>query len=139
MKAEAIALIAVSALGLAQIACAGSPAEQAAVTAATKWLALVDNRQYDKSYDAAASFFQSHVTNEQWVQQIQTARSGFGKMIQRKLKSEKYATSLPGAPDGEYVVIQFNTQFEKKKQALETITPMKQKDGTWRVSGYFIR
>jgi hypothetical protein len=47
--------------------------------------------------------------------------------------------SLPGAPDGEYVVIQFKTAFENKKFAIETVTPMLDGDGKWRVSGYFIR
>ncbi len=48
-------------------------------------------------------------------------------------------TSLPGAPDGEYVVIQYNTEFENKKVAIETITPMLDDDGKWRVSGYYIK
>jgi hypothetical protein len=47
--------------------------------------------------------------------------------------------SLPGAPDGEYVVIQFATSFENKKSAIETVTPMLDSDGEWRVSGYFIK
>jgi hypothetical protein len=55
------------------------------------------------------------------------------------VKSKEYATSLPGAPDGEYVVIQFETSFENKNDAVETVTPMKDEDGKWRVSGYFIR
>jgi hypothetical protein len=48
-------------------------------------------------------------------------------------------TELPGAPDGEYVVFQFDTQFEHKRAAVETVTPMRDPDGSWRVSGYFIR
>jgi hypothetical protein len=48
-------------------------------------------------------------------------------------------TTLPGVPDGEYVVVQFDTSFEKKKTAIETVTPMKEPDGRWRVSGYFIK
>ena len=48
-------------------------------------------------------------------------------------------TELPGAPDGEYVVFQFDTQFERKRAAVETVTPMCDPDGSWRVSGYFIR
>ena len=47
--------------------------------------------------------------------------------------------SLPGAPDGEYVVIQYATTFENKKSAIETITPMLDGDGKWRVSGYYIK
>jgi hypothetical protein len=57
----------------------------------------------------------------------------------RKVKSATFARTLPGAPDGEYVVIQFESQFENKAAAIETVTPMHDKDGTWRVSGYFIK
>ena len=51
----------------------------------------------------------------------------------------EYQTSLPGAPDGQYVVIQFKTSFENKRSAVETVTPMFGKDQRWRVSGYYIR
>jgi hypothetical protein len=53
--------------------------------------------------------------------------------------SASYRTSLPGAPDGQYVVIKFNTWFENKKSAIETVTPKMDKDGMWRVSGYYIK
>jgi len=36
-------------------------------------------------------------------------------------------------------VIQFETSFEKKMSSLETIKPMKEKDGSWRVSGYYLK
>ena len=48
-------------------------------------------------------------------------------------------TELPGAPDGQYVAIQFTTPFENKRVAVETITPMLEDDGDWRVAGYFIK
>ena len=57
----------------------------------------------------------------------------------KAVKSKQYATSLPGAPDGQYVVIQYKTAFENKKAGVETITPMLDKDKKWRVSGYFIK
>ena len=60
-------------------------------------------------------------------------------MVSRKIKSQQYATSLPGAPDGEYVVIQYATTFENKADAVETVTPMLDKDGQWKVSGYYIK
>ena len=43
------------------------------------------------------------------------------------------------SPDGHYVVIQYATTFEHKKSAVETITPMQEADGSWKVSGYFIK
>ena len=67
------------------------------------------------------------------------ARGPLGKLISRKEKSATFATSLPGAPDGQYVVIQYDSVFEHKRTAVETITPMLEKDGSWRVSGYFIK
>jgi hypothetical protein len=73
------------------------------------------------------------------VQKIRAARSPLGKLITRKLKHTQYATSLPGAPDGDYVVILYDASFENKKSAVETIVPTLDKDGQWRVSGYFIR
>ena len=60
-------------------------------------------------------------------------------MGSRELLSAQHMTSLPGAPDGDYVVIQFKTSFANKKSAVETVTPMLEKDGVWRVSGYFIK
>jgi hypothetical protein len=59
--------------------------------------------------------------------------------VTRKVKTKSYRTSLPGAPDGEYVVIQFDTSFVNKKAAVETVTPMMDKNGVWRASGYYIK
>ena len=76
---------------------------------------------------------------EQWTQQISAVRAPLGKVTSREVKKATYAKSLPGAPDGEYVVIQTKASFENKASAIETITPMLDKNGKWRVSGYFIK
>ena len=70
---------------------------------------------------------------------VRAVRDPLGKVTTRKLKSATYTKSLPGAPDGEYVVIQYESSFEHKQSAVETVTPMLDKDGKWRVSGYFIK
>jgi len=45
---------------------------------------------------------------------------------------------MPGAPDGNYAVIVFDTSFQSKASAVETLTVMA--DGEkWRAAGYFIR
>ena len=113
--------------------------EQAAVSAAEKWLSMVDNEQYTDSWKESAEYFRNAVNQKQWEQSMQAVRKPLGKLLSRKLKSAMYKTSLPGAPDGQYVVIQFDTSFENKQSAIETITPMLDKDGTWRISGYYIR
>jgi len=114
-------------------------AEKAALTSSVAWLALVDGGKYSQTWDQAAEYFKNAITREQWIASLKAARTPLGKVVVRKIKSKKYARSLPGAPDGEYVVIQYETQFEKKKSAIETVTPMLDKDGQWRVSGYYIK
>jgi hypothetical protein len=113
--------------------------EKSAQSAAEAWLALVDAGNYPQSWSDAAGYFKKAIDQPGWQKALDATRTPLGKMLSRTLKSAKYATSLPGAPDGEYVVIQFDTSFEKKQSAVETVTPMKEPDGTWRVSGYFIK
>lgn len=117
----------------------GPEKEKAAVAAAEKWLSMVDSGNYEQSWREAAGYFKNAVTEEKWVQSLNAVRNPLGKRISREVKSKIYQTSLPGAPDGEYVVIQFKTSFGNKKSAIETVTPMFEKDGSWRVSGYYIQ
>lgn len=111
----------------------------AAVAAAEAWLKLVDDGQYDASWDQSADYVKGVVKKEQWAQSMQGARQPLGALLSRKVTSSSYRTTLPGAPDGQYVVIQFETSFANKKEAVETVTPMLQEDGKWYVSGYYIR
>jgi hypothetical protein len=113
--------------------------EQRATKAARAWLALVDAGEYSKSWDESAEFFKGVVPKSQWETSLKGVRKPLGKLIKRKVWERRYTRSLPAAPDGEYVVIKFNTSFENKKKAVETVTPMLDEDGQWRVSGYYIR
>lgn len=113
--------------------------EKAAVAAAEKWLALVDAGKYGQSWQEAAGYFRNAITREKWEQSLRAVRRPLGKLVSRKVESRTYTTAVPGAPDGEYVVIRFATSFGNKKSAIETVTPMREKDGSWRVSGYYIK
>jgi hypothetical protein len=113
--------------------------EESAIQAAKDWLFLVDEERYGESWETAASFFKNAVQKEQWITSMNAVRKPLGKLLVRKIKNSHYMTALPGAPDGEYVVIQFETSFENKKSSIETITPMLDKDGKWRTSGYYIK
>ncbi|MDA8432934.1 MAG: DUF4019 domain-containing protein [Nitrospiraceae bacterium] len=130
--------IAVSLSLLAGIAAAERP-ERMAMTAAEEWLRLVDKGEYAKSWREASSLFKAGGAEEEWIRTVASVRKPFGKVLRRAVKSMQYTKTLPGAPDGEYVVIVYDTSFKKKKSSVETITPMLDKDGKWRVSGYYIR
>jgi Protein of unknown function (DUF4019) len=109
-----------------------------AQNAAAAWLALTDAGLFSRSWDESASFFQSTVSKSKWSSAARSGRYPLGPVEQRTLKSAIYTRTLPGAPDGEYVVIKFESRFERRPYAIETITPTREKDGSWRVSGYFI-
>jgi hypothetical protein len=139
-------------LALGSSSWAGEPAEKsaagaddplrlypAAMKSTSSWLALVDHGKYGESWDAAAKIFRAASTRDQWRSGLAAARNPLGKVLSRKVKGAEHKTSLPGAPDGDYVVIRFETSFAKKKDAVETVTPMREADGSWKVAGYFIR
>jgi len=141
MKKNVILVIVASiiALTLTTPIKADNTKEQAAIQTAEKWLSIIDTEQYEGSWENGAIFLKNEVTKEQWVRSMNKYRKSLGKMIKRKLKNRQYMTDIPDAPAGEYVVIQFDTVFENKKEAIETVTPMLDPDGKWRVAGYFIK
>lgn len=120
--------------------------EQSAVTAAEKWLALLDISDYVETWNQTSSFFRSGihtsslfkrgVSQHQWQSSVAALQTRLGKAESRSVKSERYAEELPGEPEGEYVVIEYDTSFEGKTDGVETVTLMKDQDGEWRVSGY---
>ncbi len=98
---------------------AGQNAEDTAVKAASQWLALVDGGKYAESWGESAQMFRAAVTKEKWQESLTAVRKPLGKLVSRSVKAKQYTRSLPGAPDGEYVVIQYDTSFENKKSAVE--------------------
>ena len=141
MVSRRIPYLAIVALILSGVTAMASDSEKeaAAVSAAEKWLVSVDAGEYAVSWQEAAELFRNAVTKEEWEQLMQAGRKPLGKLISRTVKTKFYTTSMPDGPEGEYVVIQFATSFEYKEKTIETVTPMLEKDGKWRVSGYYIK
>ena len=137
-RAVSICAIAMS-LWVVSAAASDEQREASAAAAAVAWLALVDAGSYAESWNAAAARFRQAVTQQQWQSSAARARAPLGVLKSRKLQSATFEHTLPGAPDGEYVVVRFATSFANKAAAIETVTPMKDDDGTWRVAGYYIK
>jgi hypothetical protein len=114
-------------------------AEQMAQQSDETWLALLDSAQYVESWKAATTAFQAAVTEEKWESTMKNVRVPMGKMQTRRIQSAAYTTHLPGVPDGEYVVVIYETSFEHKQAALETVIASLEKDKVWRVAGYYIK
>jgi len=109
-----------------------------AEAAVLDWLGYVDDGEYVTSWNDAARPFRVRVTPQQWEDAVSAGREPFGKLISRSVSSASYQTSVPGLPDGEFVIFQFDAVFEHKAEGVETVTAVLEED-TWRVTGYFIR
>jgi Protein of unknown function (DUF4019) len=112
--------------------------EAAAVQSAEAWLKLIDASRFGASWDEASTLFRKAVPRAAWEKQAAAARDPLGKVLDRKLASKQLVHELPGVPDGTYVVLIFDTRFERKERARETVTMMLE-DGRFRGAGYYIR
>jgi hypothetical protein len=113
--------------------------DQAAIDGGKKWLELIDSGRFGDAWDATAKYLKSSVTRSEWVNGLTDIRKPFGKLVSRTPAKFARAHSIPGAPDGDYVVIQYDSVFATGKNASEQLTLMLEADNSFRVSGYFIR
>jgi hypothetical protein len=125
-------------LGATSVLAANSEREKATIASAENWLKIVDAGEYIESWKQSSENFKQRITQDRWEQAITRVRSPLSKLVSRKMEGAFYTTSLPGAPDGQYVVIDFNTSFENKKSGYENVLLTLDKDGKWRVSAYSI-
>ena len=135
--------LAATLIAAAALAHAGVKPEEIAAAraqvAAEPWLALLDAGEYEKTWDEASKAFKTSTTKEKWAEASKGLRDPLGKLVSRKLFSAKYTDKIPHAPQGKYVILQYDTAFEKKGMTIETVTPMLDPDGAWRVSGYYVK
>ena len=110
-----------------------------AVASAEQWLKIIDADNYDKGWRHASEYLKKAVSKDSFKQTLRGVRSPLGSMKTRVLDAAQYTTRLPGSPEGEYVVIKFKTGFENKGYAVETLISKKEKDGQWKVAGYYIK
>lgn len=104
---------------------------------AQEWLALFDEETYEETWKEASSFFKSKIGKEQWamrIEQTKTRRPVLDSLQSRSEVAARYTTSLPKAPDGEYVVVQYRATYADEEW-IETVTLKKDPDA-WRVAGY---
>jgi DNA-binding CsgD family transcriptional regulator len=111
--------------------------ESAALGEARVWVALLDAGRWDESLRTSAPVFRA-TGLEQWTAMIEPLRKSLGPVTARLFKSAVSTRSLPGAPAGDYEVIDFSTRFANREAAVETVVLSREAAG-WQVAGYFIR
>jgi hypothetical protein len=123
-----------------------SPDQRQALDAAERWLVPVDAQRYNDAWAMASAPFKAAVGRDEWRDGIRKIRKDYGKVVARKGERMAYDGEAPG-PDyptagpkeGMKIGILFDTSFAGNKKATEEITMVFEKDGLWRVTGYYIR
>jgi hypothetical protein len=113
--------------------------EKAALALAERWLTLIDTGKHLESWQEASDYFRKSVKEETWKQVLQSRRNNLGGVISRKFKDRIYKTAIPGEPEGQYIVVQYETSFQLNKSATEEVSAILEKNGRWKVSGYHLR
>jgi len=113
--------------------------EREATSVARSWLRLVDDGRHPASWSAAAPLLREEVGPQEWDAALRAARAPLGRCLWRKLQSRAAVEGSPGDLRGPYVVIRFESAFERRGSVAETVTPVRGPDGRWRVAAYFIR
>ncbi|WP_379548467.1 DUF4019 domain-containing protein [Qipengyuania sp. DSG2-2] len=101
--------------------------------AAQAWLALVDDGDWQASWDAAGEAFREPNTLAGWTSASEQVRPPLGDVLARTPLSQDHVN----APPMGYILQRFKTDFENRNGAIETVTLMRE-DGEWRAVGYFI-
>jgi hypothetical protein len=131
-------LSAVSLADLGRPAGAHPDWQREATSAARAWLQLVDDGRHPASWSAAAPLLRQEVGPREWDAALRAVRDPLGRCLWRKLQSRSAVEGPPGDLHGPYVVIRFESIFERRGPATETITPVLGPDGRWRVAAYFV-
>lgn len=63
-------------------------------------------------------------------------REAAGALKSRSFTSAKPSKTHPGAPDGDYMILQYTTAFDKKPKAAEVV--VLSREGGWKIAGYSI-
>jgi hypothetical protein len=116
-----------------------APHPAQADTAVYAWLALLDAGKADESLAATSSGFRAHVQLPQWTAELAKVRTPLGAVQKRTMTAAQPMAAQPGGVKGDFVGMQFKTDFANKTGAVETIAVVHDTDGQWHVARYQIR
>ncbi len=112
--------------------------ELAAQRQALGFLGYLDQGRFADSYAYTSMLIRTQLDRDAFSTQIQKTRVNTGALQSRELIDSAYSTTVPGAPEGQYVILHYHASFANRQDAVETVTLAFAK-GYWRVAGYYIK
>jgi hypothetical protein len=121
-----------------------TPEQRNALNAAERWLVPVDAQRYADAWAMSAASFKGSVDRTKFRDGMRDLRKEYGRVVLRKAEKMAFVGSRPapedsGPKEGAQLSILFDTKFVRNRQATEEVLMELEKDGLWRVAGYYIR
>jgi len=110
-----------------------------ATAAATRFLSMIDAGKYEISWQKSAKLLSEKIEQKDWVEKLAKVNSIYGPLVERILTKSTFTTSAKDSPDGEYIILLYDSSFKNKASANETIIVTLEEDNVWRVAGYHIK
>ena len=119
-------------------ACTSDPIEasHSPQSAAEAFLLLIDQGNYQESWEEASAWLRNNVDAEQWAEHAGSYRQPLGVVDHRKFKSIEFHESLEDIPVGKYDLVFFDSSLADNSDASEMVGLMLDDDSMWRVIGY---
>src|SRR5271170_7048497 len=95
--------------------------ESAAQRQALGFLGYLDEGRFADSYAYTGMLLSANLDHEAFAAQTQKLRAGAGALQARELIDATYNTSVEGAPEGQYVILHYHSNFANRQDTVETI------------------
>lgn len=116
---------------------------EAVLDASDAWLALVDEADFDASWEQSSTMMQQAVTVEQWRQAMENAHAqlaalagGPVDLTQREVVEVTTVENQPNLPEGDYRSVRYRTQ--QGDMAFGEAVTLQREGDEWKVIGYFV-
>jgi hypothetical protein len=110
-----------------------------AIESARAWLEALDGGRFGATWEDASPLLRQSVPKLQWEVNLDRARAPLGVVIHRKVRQANCQRGTPADPEAEVCLIVYDTRFENRPLTTELVSPIRGRDGVWRVSAYVLR
>ncbi len=104
--------------------------DQELIKISLNWLKLVDEKNYDKTWEEAAPFFKSAVSKKDWAKTGKSVDKQLGNFIKR----DPLETTITG----DRAEVKFKSDYQNLSGLTETVLFAKV-EGKWMVIGYLVK
>lgn len=98
-----------------------------------KYFPMIDQGKFDDSYALAATGLDQKKSG--FVGMV-SEREPMGELKSRKISEVKTVQSFADLPEGEYLMLVYNTEFSKQPETREIVVLLKGEDGEFGLAGY---